>query len=66
MRRDFEGSVYWDELADRRDGISRAEGFQGVARFRGNTVNNIMFGAYGSISGHNFYMGTQNGSKVNV
>ena len=27
---------------------------------------NIIFGAFGSISGHNFYMGTQNGSKLEV
>ena len=38
MRRDFEGGVYWDELADRCGDISRAAGFRGVARFRGNTV----------------------------
>ena len=39
MRRDFEGSIYWDELADRCDDISRAAGFRGAARFRGNTVS---------------------------
>ena len=33
MRRDFEGGVYWDEMADRCGDISRAAGF------RGNTVN---------------------------
>ena len=38
MRRDFEGGVYWDELADRCGDISRAAGFRGAARFRGNTV----------------------------
>ena len=38
MRRDFEGGVYWDELADRCSDISRAAGFRGAARFRGNTV----------------------------
>ena len=38
MRRDFEGGVYWDELADRCGEISRAAGFRGAARFRGNTV----------------------------
>ena len=29
MWRDFEGSVYWDELADRCGDNSRAAGFQG-------------------------------------
>ena len=38
MRRDLEGSVYWDELADRCGEISRAAGFQGAARFRGNMI----------------------------
>ena len=38
MRRDFEGGVYWDEMADRCGDISRAAGFRGAARFRGNTV----------------------------
>ena len=38
MRRDFEGGVYWDELADRCGEISRAAGFRGAVRFRGNTV----------------------------
>ena len=38
MRRDFEGGVYWDELADRCGDILRAAGFRGAARFRGNTV----------------------------
>ena len=38
MRRDFEGGVYWDELADRCSEISRAVGFRGAVRFRGNTV----------------------------
>ena len=39
MRRDFEGGVYWVELADRCGDISRAAGFRGAARFRGNTVS---------------------------
>ena len=38
MRRDFEGGVCWDKLADRCSDISRAAGSRGVARFRGNTV----------------------------
>ena len=38
MRRDFEGGVYWGEMADRCGDISRAAGFRGAARFRGNTV----------------------------
>ena len=38
MRRDFEGSIYWDELAEIRSDISRAVGFWGTVRFRGNTV----------------------------
>ena len=38
MWRDFEGSVYWDELADRCGDISRTAGFRGAARFQGNTV----------------------------
>ena len=38
MQWDFEGSVYWDELADRCGETSRAAGFQGAARFWGNTV----------------------------
>ena len=38
MRRDFEGGVYWDKLADRCGNISRAVGFRGAARFWGNTV----------------------------
>ena len=41
MRRDFEGGVYWDELADRCGDISRAAGFRGAARFRGNTVSMV-------------------------
>ena len=32
MRRDFEGGVYWDELADRCGDILRAVGFRGVAK----------------------------------
>ena len=39
MRRDFEGGVYWDELADKCGDISRAAGFRGAATFRGNTVS---------------------------
>ena len=39
MQRDFEGGVYWDKLADRCGEISRAAGFRGAARFRGNTVH---------------------------
>ena len=38
MQRDFEGGVYWDELADRCGDISRAVGFRGAARFRRNAV----------------------------
>ena len=38
MRRDFEGGVYWGEMADRCGDISRAAGFRGAVRFRGNTV----------------------------
>ena len=38
MRRDFEGGVYWDELADRCGEILRMAGFQGAVRFRGNMV----------------------------
>ena len=38
MRQDFEGGVYWDELAEICSEISRAAGFRGAARFRGNTV----------------------------
>ena len=38
MWRDFEGGVYWDELADRCGDVLRAAGFRGAARFRGNTV----------------------------
>ena len=34
----FEGSVYWDELAEICGEILRVAGFRGVARFRGNTV----------------------------
>ena len=42
MRRDFEGGVYWDELADRCGDISRVVGFQGVVTFQGNTVNHVI------------------------
>ena len=38
MWRDFEGGVYWDELAEICSEISRAAKFRGAARFRGNTV----------------------------
>ena len=38
MQRDFEGGIYWDELAEICSGISRTAGFRGAARFRGNTV----------------------------
>ena len=38
MRQDFEGGIYWDELAEICGKISRAAGFRGVARFRGNMV----------------------------
>ena len=38
MRRDFEGGVYRDELAETCGDILRAAGFRGAARFRGNTV----------------------------
>ena len=38
MRWNFEGSVYWDELAEICGKIWRAAGFQGAARFRGNMV----------------------------
>ena len=33
MRRDFEGGVYWDELAEICGDISRVAGFRGVANF---------------------------------
>ena len=38
MQRDFEGGIYWDELAEICGDISRVVGFRGVARFQGNTV----------------------------
>ena len=38
MRRDFEGGVYWNQPPYRCGEISRAAGFRGAARFRGNTV----------------------------
>ena len=38
MRRDFEDGVYWDELAEICGEMSRAAGFRGAARFRGNTA----------------------------
>ena len=46
MRRDFEGGVYWDVLADRCVDISRAAGFRGAARFRGNTVYGLILCVY--------------------
>ena len=33
MRQDFEGSIYWDELAEICGDVSSAAGFQGAARF---------------------------------
>ena len=39
MWRDFEGGIYWDELAEICGDISRAARFQGVARFRGKTAH---------------------------
>ena len=39
MQRDFEGSVYWDVLAEICGDISRVAGFRGAVRFRGNTVS---------------------------
>ena len=56
MRRDFEGGVYWDETCG---DISRAAGFRGAARFRGNTVIIIhscglhWWGGYVNFIGHN-------------
>ena len=41
MRWDFEGSVYWNQPPYRCGEISRAAGFRGAVRFRGNTVNAI-------------------------
>ena len=42
MRQDFKDSVYWDELAGIIcSNILRAVGFQGAARFRGNTVASV-------------------------
>ena len=40
MWRNFEGSIYWDELAEIhvRGDISRAVGFRRAAKFRGNTL----------------------------
>ena len=50
MRRDFEGGIYWNELADRCGDISRAAGFRGAATFQGIwylfslTINHEYFG----------------------
>ena len=41
MRWDFEGGVYWDELAEICGEMSRVVGFRGVARFRGNVVTDF-------------------------
>ena len=38
MLRDSEGGGYWDGLAEIFGEISKAAGFRGAARFRGNTV----------------------------
>ena len=43
MQRDFEGGIYWDELAETCGDISRAVEFWGVARFRGNMVFALFF-----------------------
>ena len=39
MRRDFEGGVYWDEMADRCGDISRAAGFRGNTVYYGCNVH---------------------------
>ena len=41
MWQDFEGGVYWVELAEICGEISRVAGFRGVVRFRGNMVHYI-------------------------
>ena len=41
MRRDFKGSVYWDEFAETCSNTSRAVGFRGVAGFQENMVSAI-------------------------
>ena len=38
MWQDFEGGIYWDELAETCDDIFKGSGIQGVVRFQGNTV----------------------------
>ena len=38
----FEGGVYWNQPPYRCGKISRVAGFQGVARFRGNTVVDLI------------------------
>ena len=43
MQWDFEGGIYWDELAETCGNISRVVGFWGVARFRGNMVFALCF-----------------------
>ena len=50
MWQDFEGGAYWDELAEICGDISRAAGFQGAARFRGNTVLLLDLWAPGDIN----------------
>ena len=47
MQRDFEGVVYWNEVAEICGEISRVAGFRGVARFRRNTVTRICSCSYG-------------------
>ena len=42
MQRDLEGSIDGDELPETCGDISRVVGFQGVARFQGNTVSLIV------------------------
>ena len=42
MQQDFEGNVYWEKFAETCGDISRAAGFRGAARFRGNTVYNLL------------------------
>ena len=43
MQQDFEGGIYWDELAETCGDISRAVGFWDVARFRGSMVFALCF-----------------------
>ena len=42
MWRDFEGGVYWDELAETCGDISRVVGFWGATRFWGNMVIHVL------------------------